>query len=210
MPRSGAGLEDLIERIRRVNPTGRALPAREERARYAEKARLQSLLIERYPAEVRARAHDDMPGGVSLSVPRLRASAAHAVLEALSDRARALVEEQLRLDAASRDTVVARAPAAGAAPPGEDPQLTHAARALAEYDFGCAEAALSSLGADAAAEHAERLRALGAERTMAGQEEHIGLAVVEHRDPADVRRGSRCSAGPSRGDVMGLLPPMPL
>lgn len=160
MPRSGAGLEELIERIRRVNPTGRALPAREERARYAEKARLQSLLIERYPEQVRARAHDDMPGVVSLSVPRLRASAAHAVLEALSDRARALVEEQLRLDAASRDTVVARAPAAGAALPGEDPRLTHAARALAEYDFDCAEAALSSLGEDAAAERAERVRAL--------------------------------------------------
>lgn len=82
-----AELRELLERIRRVNPTGRGRSARDERAQYEEKARLQSLLIEAHPHEVRVRAHDDMPGVVSLSVPRLEASGAHAVLEALSARA---------------------------------------------------------------------------------------------------------------------------
>lgn len=154
-------LRDLLERIARVNPTGRGCPASEEKARYAEKATLQSLLIERYPAEVRAQAHEAMPGVVSLSVPRLRASAAHAIVEALSERARAWVEEQLRAAAAGGEL----APPPGRAPAPlpqvrEEPRLARAAELLAEYDFECAEAELASLAADAAAAPDARARAL--------------------------------------------------
>src|SRR5687767_4026412 len=127
MARERAGLCELVERIRRVNPTGRRLSAGEERARYEEKARLQSRLIEVYPHEVRVRSHDDMPGVVSLSVPRLEASAAHAVLDALSLRARAWVEGQL-----GGGAVEAAGPAGGrgqAASEAEGP-LARAARLL--------------------------------------------------------------------------------
>lgn len=157
--REQAELRDLVDRIARVNPTGRGCPASEEKARYAEKARLQSLLIERYPEDVRAQAHEAMPGVVSLSVPRLRASAAHAIVEALSDRARALVEAQIDAAAAEPAPAPGRAPQPAPQVRG-DPRLARAAKLVAEYDFECAEAELASLAADAAAASTDRARAL--------------------------------------------------
>lgn len=163
-PRSGtsgeAELRDLLARIARVNPTGRGRRPGEERVRYEEKARLQSLLIEGYPGEVRAQAHGAMPGIVSLAVPRLRASAAHAVIEALSDRARAWVEEQLRA-ATEVEPARGRAPSAPLAPRAcGGRRLARAAELIGEFDFECAEAELSSLAADASEPAEERARAL--------------------------------------------------
>ncbi|HEU4408125.1 MAG TPA: hypothetical protein VFS43_22880 [Polyangiaceae bacterium] len=156
-----AGLRELVERIRRVNPTGRGRSAREERARYDEKARLQSALIEAYPDEVCVRAHDDMPGVVSLAVPRLEASAAHAVLAALSARARAWVEGRLDAEAEGPASRRGRGPAPPAAPaPGGAAALARAARWLDEYDYECAETALVALVGEGDAPPAERRRAL--------------------------------------------------
>ncbi|MCU0687874.1 MAG: hypothetical protein MUF34_37460, partial [Polyangiaceae bacterium] len=153
-------LRELLELLRRVNPTGRGRSAREERARYAEKARLQSLLIEDYPLEVRVRAHDDMPGVVSLAVPRLGASAAHAVVEALSARARAWVEESLEAGASEPSSRRPRERAAAAPETPGEAALARAARRLEEYDFECAEADLAGLLRDSAATPTERRRAL--------------------------------------------------
>lgn len=157
--RGHAGLRDIVERVARANPTGRGCKPAEEQARYAEKARLQSLLIESFPGEVRVQAHEGMPGVVSLSVPRLRASAAHAVVEALSDRARAWIQEQLE---AAAEPGRAPAPPRGAspAPARGEPRLTRAADLIADYDFECAEAELASLAEDSAAAAEDRTRAL--------------------------------------------------
>src|SRR5262249_13243330 len=46
------GAAELLDLIHRVNPTGRELGAREAEVRYAQKARLQSLLIRRFGPEL--------------------------------------------------------------------------------------------------------------------------------------------------------------
>jgi hypothetical protein len=94
--RPPVGLCALVESLRRFNPTGRRCSAREERARYAKMARLQSAMLEAYPGEVLVQANRDTPGVVSLSVPGLEGSASHAVLDRLSSKARARVEEGLK------------------------------------------------------------------------------------------------------------------
>lgn len=137
---AGRRLEELCAKIRAANPTGRGLSARAQRERYEEKARLQSLLIEEHGELVRACAHDDMPGIVSLSVPALEESASHAVVDALSARARAWIASALEVERrAPAATVEARgtAPAASA--------LERGVRYLREYDYECAERELRSV-----------------------------------------------------------------
>lgn len=160
VPHGDVELRDLVERIRRVNPTGRVRRASEEQARYAEKARLQSLLIEDYPDVVRVQAHDDMPGIVSLSLPHLRASAAHAVVEALSDRARGWVEEQIRAALSESDRGLPAGRRGGRPPARGESRLTRAAQLVSEYDFECAERELTSIATDTTAPGDERTRAL--------------------------------------------------
>ena len=160
VPHGDVELHDLVERIRRVNPTGRVRRASEEQARYAEKARLQSLLIEYYPEEVQAHAHEDMPGIVSLSLPRLRVSAAHAAVDALSDRARGWVEEHVCAAVSEGDRGLPAGRRGGPPPARRESRLARAAQLLSEYDFECAETELSAIGVDTAAHDDERTRAL--------------------------------------------------
>lgn len=129
-------LQELLNQLQRVNPTGRGLVRHEEQARYAEKARLQSLLIESFPRDVRLRLHPDMPGIVSLSVPRLQASAGHAVVEALSSAARHWIETQ-----ASRQDEPASLHTQGIVPRKtsfDSSPIDVAEKHLADYDFDCA------------------------------------------------------------------------
>jgi hypothetical protein len=91
----GAG--ELIALIRAVNPTDRGLGTREADARYATKARLQSLLVRRFAGELEAVGE---PGGDGVVLLRLRAgerSACHAVVAALDEDARAWTQLQLDL-----------------------------------------------------------------------------------------------------------------
>ncbi|NOU27519.1 MAG: hypothetical protein HOO96_06380 [Polyangiaceae bacterium] len=135
---------DLLARIHRVNPTGRGLGSAESMRRYHEKSRLQSELLERFPDEVGVQAHVDMPGVVSLSLPRHQMSAGHAVLDQLTSAARTRVDAALERDdappplparAATRQRDEGRVP-------GASDLLERALEARASYDFECAEAAL--------------------------------------------------------------------
>jgi hypothetical protein len=101
--RHPVGLCALVGCIRRADPAGRRCSAREQRARRAKKARLQSALLDAYSSEVRVLVNRAMSGVVSLSVPGLEGSASDAVLEALSSQARARVEE--RLEAAENESL---------------------------------------------------------------------------------------------------------
>lgn len=135
-PPQDLDLQSLIARIQSVNPTGRGLRRSEERARYAEKAHLQSLLVENHPQDVRVRIHDDMPGIVSLSIPRLQASAGHAVVDTLSSAARHWIESRGR---ESQDLLIS--PSGGGRSrktTGPVSFIDQAERHLTEYDFECA------------------------------------------------------------------------
>jgi hypothetical protein len=151
-------LDELITRIQRVNPTGRGLRRSDERARYAEKARLQSLLIEYHSHDVRVRLHHDMPGVVSLSVPRLQASAGHALVDALSARARHWIDLQLQLldpvDPPSRNINRPAKPTSSLS------FVDRAEKFLAEYDFDCAIQQLTDGAQDSRIDKEERIRAL--------------------------------------------------
>lgn len=129
-------LRELLSQLQRVNPTGRGLVRHEEQARYAEKARLQSLLIESFPQDVRLRLHPDLPGIVSLSVPRLQASGGHAVVEALSSAARHWIETQSDHQDESASVhnrrLVPRKTSFDSSP------IELAEKHLADYDFDCA------------------------------------------------------------------------
>lgn len=81
-------LARLAELIRATNPTGRGLAPSLERSRYAEKARLQSQAIERFPDLIAARAEAGTPGIVLLEVPALGLTLCHAVTAELSSAAR--------------------------------------------------------------------------------------------------------------------------
>ncbi|MFO0742413.1 MAG: hypothetical protein U0270_41450 [Labilithrix sp.] len=129
-----AALDALLERIFAVNPTGRALSRRHERALYEEKAHLQSQLVEEFGERVVVRVHDDMPGIVSLSVPSLDRSAGHAVLGDLSVRARDVLEA--RLSAKEVNPSPEREPRPRPAP---ESDVERALRFIDDYDFECAE-----------------------------------------------------------------------
>lgn len=157
-PRQDVDLEELIARIQRINPTGRGVRRSEERARYAEKARLQSLLVETHPHDVRIRIHHDMPGIVSLSIPRLQMSAGHAVVDALSSAARDWVESQCeqyeQVVPSSRSNVRSNKTNAS------NSFIERAERLLVEYDFECAIQTLTEGVEDPRVDNEERIRAL--------------------------------------------------
>jgi hypothetical protein len=145
-------LLQLLRDIRRVNPTGRKLSKADVAARYEEKARLQSALLEKYGAEIRIHLHADMPGVVSLSAPRFGESGGHAVVEALSARARAFIEM------ACEQPVEVGSPGPLARPGGRDGATDPVDRArafLREYDYDCAETTLRDALSDS---HPEAVR----------------------------------------------------
>lgn len=88
----------LFELIHEVNPTGEDLSARQSGARYALKARLQSLLVRRFRSELRVVADRSHEGVVGLQHAVLGSNACHAVVSTLDDDARSWVQLQLDLE----------------------------------------------------------------------------------------------------------------
>ena len=99
---------ELIELIRDVNPTGRDLPAKEIARRYAQKSRLQSVLIRRFADDLVVAPDPDEPGVVSVRHRPLDTSACHALVNELDEDARSWVQRELDLEA----SVKAPSPAA--------------------------------------------------------------------------------------------------
>ncbi|MCB9525339.1 MAG: hypothetical protein H6702_18465 [Myxococcales bacterium] len=128
-----APLDGLLAAIHRENPTGRGLPEAEAARRYAEKARLQSALIRRFPEVLTVSVGPD-PAVVGLDL-RAGADAGHARLDALDPDARAWVRFQL--DTAGDGADEAAAAGSVSAPALQDP----ARQAMESYDFPGAEAA---------------------------------------------------------------------
>lgn len=149
-------LRELFDRIHRVNPTGRSLSRAEMDARYAEKNKLQSALVRDFSEVLRFRTERD-PRVVAIGHESLGLDGCHAIIEELEEDARSLVRRALDEAAAPpapppRDSERERQAAArGDAPPPPSPSATGAlrlldegARALAEYDYDGARAALEA------------------------------------------------------------------
>jgi hypothetical protein len=94
--RARPSARDLIALIHDVNPSGHDLPSRETARRYAQKSRLQSLLIHRYAEEIVVE-HTDEPGVIGLRHRTSGVDACHAVLASLDDDARSWAQRQLDL-----------------------------------------------------------------------------------------------------------------
>lgn len=91
------GVVELLDLIHRVNPTGRELGAREAELRYAQKARLQSLLVRRFGPDLSVVPDPASEGTVSILHRGHGRDGCHAVLDTLDDDARAWVRLQLDL-----------------------------------------------------------------------------------------------------------------
>jgi hypothetical protein len=152
-----AEIRRLVTEIHRVNPTERGLSRAAEARRYAEKAALQSELVERFPAELRFAMTPGSPGVVALDLPRLGLDAAHVPLTALTDTARSLA--QRALDAPPEDEPSVPFRPKGDAALADD--LAVGAAALAAYDFEAAERHFrAGLGGSRGAAAAEALLTL--------------------------------------------------
>src|SRR5579863_8121290 len=88
---------ELLDLIHRVNPTGHDLPTREAELRYAQKSRLQSLLVRRFASSLTVVPDPDHEGTVSLRHQGHGRDGCHAVIAALDEDARAWVQMQLDL-----------------------------------------------------------------------------------------------------------------
>jgi hypothetical protein len=127
---------ELLDLIHRVNPTGRDLPAREAELRYAQKARLQSLLLRSFAGEIAVVPDPEREGTVSLVHRGRGRDACHAVIAELDEDARAWVQLQVDLgphpDEAPSPAVPAARPSGRGlvAPPAEDEDGTPAALVL--------------------------------------------------------------------------------
>ncbi len=86
---------DLIELIRAENPTGLDLPAKETARRYTRKARLQSLLIDRFADDLEVAPDPHEPGVVGIHYRPLDMHACHVPLDALDDDARSWAQRAL-------------------------------------------------------------------------------------------------------------------
>ena len=136
----------LIALVNEVNPTGRGRDKKENAARYALKARLESVLVKNYPEAIEVSPEPEHEGVVSIRHKVRQQFACHAALNALDDDARSWVQRQL--DLASGETDRNSAP-----PPRQSPSSLPAetrtpaipktpkrcsrrpSRAEAEYDF---------------------------------------------------------------------------
>ncbi len=101
---------DLFDLIHRVNPTGEELPEQEAARRYAQKRRLQSLLIRRFGDRHLTVATTGDEGIVSLDHRSGARDACHAVIDELEPDARAWVRRQLDLAAFDDEDEVAPEP----------------------------------------------------------------------------------------------------
>ncbi len=102
--RSDIGAQQLFELIHRVNPTGRELPAQDEARRYAQKSRLQSLLIQRFGDQHLEVREGEQEGVVSLEHRSGSKDACHAVLGELEPDARAWAQRRLDLETGDPDS----------------------------------------------------------------------------------------------------------
>ncbi len=150
--RASADLETLVTLIHRANPTGRGQPAEVERRRYARKSALQSLLIRDFGEHLRVEAEAE---GVVLLRLLSGRDAAHAVLDALDEDARAWLRYQLDTVDAPRASPT---PTEAAMAPGD--ALSRGHEALADYDFEAAEAHYERAIAESPAEAAPALALL--------------------------------------------------
>jgi hypothetical protein len=103
---------ELLDLVHRVNPTGRELGAREAELRYAQKSRLQSLLVRRFGDELEVVADPEREGTVSIVHRGHGRDACHAVVDALDEEARAWVRLKLDLGPPSSEGSSPVAPAA--------------------------------------------------------------------------------------------------
>jgi hypothetical protein len=146
---------ELLQLIHRENPTGRELGAPATELRYARKARLQSLLVRRFGADLEVAADPALPGTVSLRHRGHGRDACHAIVAALDDDARSWVQRELDLAAPDealpvRSAPRANAPSANASRAGDDADedvspeglVRKAEAALEEYDYETARATL--------------------------------------------------------------------
>jgi hypothetical protein len=143
----------LCALVRAVNPSGEELPAAERARRYAQKSRLQSLLVARFADEIEV--VPDLAAGPGVVLLRHRPSgstASHALVAELDDEARSWA--QRRLDELAADPTPApapfperRRPRARRADPdddgpdgdaGTDDLLRAGQRALEAYDYDLA------------------------------------------------------------------------
>src|SRR5262249_34212156 len=106
------GAAELLDLIHRVNPTGRELGARETALLYAQKARLQSLVIRRFGPELEVVPDPANEGTVLILHPGHGRDACHAVLDTLDEDARAWVQRELDLGPPSSEAPPPPAPAA--------------------------------------------------------------------------------------------------
>ena len=162
------GAIELLDLIHRVNPTGRELHTREEELRYAQKSRLQSLLVRRFGPELTVEADPEREDTVSSSIAGTGGTGATRCWTRLLDEdARSWVQLQLDLgppeEEAPRAAPAARPSARGLPPPSASADrddaspeslVREAEEAVASYDYERARALLT--------------RALASERGRAG------------------------------------------
>lgn len=132
----------LLRCIHEVNPTARGLARRDEDRRYALKARLQSLLVRLYEDDLDVTLDRRDPRLVTIRHRHLDEDACHAILDALDDDARSIVQQLIDVGPADEP----------GAPRSEHPESSHgeapadpvdaAERAIAEYDYESARTLL--------------------------------------------------------------------
>ncbi len=231
---SAVTIVQLIRLIHDVNPTSRGLGDLDRQRRYALKAKLQSLLIRRFPDELRVVPGDE-PGVVSLLHGDAGADACHAALGELEEDARSWVTYQLDVgangdgeSATSHGSDSRRCGSESATATHDDEVTTLVAagqRGLAEYDFEQAEVHFKR--AQQASQGAlEPTRALlefwvdqmGADQSALELESRLprttladavvrGLLAIAAARTKDIQRAERLTrglGGPRVAEVMGL------
>jgi hypothetical protein len=160
-------VEDLIQLITLVNPTGEELPKAEVDRRYKEKSALQSLLVNRFSDELAVVPDPENEAVVLLRHRYGARDACHAVLDDLDPDARAWVRLQLDFDPSEEGVASGEArsgplrsgasdrrgeDAAAFTLEDSDPAslIERSRAALAEFDFdlarNCLEKAMSLMG----------------------------------------------------------------
>jgi hypothetical protein len=204
-------LADLLDLIHRVNPTGLGLGAREAELRYAQKSRLQSLLVRRFAGEIEVAPDPDEPGTVLLRRRGHGTDACHARTSALDEDARAWVQMQVDLGPPSEPRPPPAQPSARRLPPADEPDddddpdslVARAEAAAGAYDYERAQALLTRAvrASGGAAEPAAVLLALlvdtlGADAEALALEASLGKAAM-----AEPRvRGALATAAARAGD----------
>ena len=102
--RALATAHELFDLVHHANPTGRELTPAESARRYSLKARLQSVLVRRFPDELRVVPEPGSDDLVSLLHRSGQRDACHALVSQLDPDARAWVRRQLDEGPEAADT----------------------------------------------------------------------------------------------------------